>query len=931
MTANMFSRLIPTTQGRSFYEDLRGRDDDDLEDRAGLLDEENLNHNFHDYDLENAEGLGVDDSRITMDRIQSSPRGGEQGESAAGRPRGAAHPAWNAHDDDDNDVPRSLLVEHDNGETINITGEARRKQGGRHLHAGFAIPGSSKSRAQWETTQNQQRLHSDDMFGLPRHDNNNNNNRNAPNAFLGNMISGNAKKKAEWRWANVSNLDNFIKDVYDYYQGAGIWCIMMERGLHLVNVAFVAVLLTFLSQCVDYHRIRGSQRLSQIIVPQCTKNMSGLWNLGLWMFAFYFIWKSIQYLLDFKRLSNIRDFYIHLLNVPDHDMQTVTWQEIVARIMALRDQNTKTAGNLTPAQRRFLGSQSKERLDASDIANRLMRRENYMIALFNKDILDLTIPFPFLRGRQLLSRTLEWTLMFSILDFVFDEKGQVNQEFLRSDRRGILSHKLRGRFMFAGVMILVLSPFVAGYLVVVYFLTYYHEVQKNPSVLSSRTYTPLAEWKFREFNELPHLFRKRLDMSHPFATHYIDQFPKVKTEMVAKTVAFVAGSLATVLAVASVFDPELFLGFEITHDRTVLFYAAIFGSVWAFARGSMSEDNTVFDPEYALRNVIEYTHYQPDHWQDRLHSFDIKMEFAELYKMKVIIFIEEILSILVTPFVLFSSLPKSADQIIDFFREFTIHVDGLGYVCSFGEFDFKKIGQAKKPVDAAAADVRDDYYSTKYGKMEASYYGFMGNYGNLALNPKGGGPTHLPPGVRHQFHPPPAWPGINSPTMAGDLQTSRMVRSEHAARGGGKAKTPRFGGAAVMPQPSPMGSVLLDPHHQPPPGAQGFGRGGVQLPPPSLRTHRGGGGFHGGEDHGIIEESVEDDSRGNSQEDESVYESGGALDESAWQTSPARGLSRENSGVDGGGGGGGPDAGGVVHMMYQFNQAQLSRRPGGIR
>jgi autophagy-related protein 9 len=47
-------------------------------------------------------------------------------------------------------------------------------------------------------------------------------------------VSGNAKKKAEWRWANVSNLDIFIKDVYDYYVGNGMWCILVERALHLV-------------------------------------------------------------------------------------------------------------------------------------------------------------------------------------------------------------------------------------------------------------------------------------------------------------------------------------------------------------------------------------------------------------------------------------------------------------------------------------------------------------------------------------------------------------------------------------------------------------------------------------------------------------------------------------------------------------------------
>lgn len=155
-------------------------------------------------------------------------------------------------------------------------------------------------------------------------------------------------------------------------------------------------------------------------------------------------------------------------------MQTITWQDVVARVMALRDQNPKTAANLTPSQRRWLGSQSKERLDASDIANRLMRRENYLIALFNKEILDLTVPLPFLRNRQGLSRTLEWSLTFSILDFVFGEDGQVNQEFLRSDRRGELSQKLRTRCFFAGIMVLILSPFVATYFLIFYFLMYYH-------------------------------------------------------------------------------------------------------------------------------------------------------------------------------------------------------------------------------------------------------------------------------------------------------------------------------------------------------------------------------------------------------------------------------------------------------------------------
>lgn len=284
--------------------------------------------------------------------------------------------------------------------------------------------------------------------------------------------------------------------------------------------------------------------------------------------------------------------------------------------------------------------------------------------------------------------------------------------------------------------------------------------------------------------------------------------------------------------------------------------------------------------------------------------------------MKVVIFLEEILSILTTPFVLFSSLPKSSDQIIDFFREFTIHVDGLGYVCSFAEFDFKKgVAAGKRAADGA--DVRDDYYATKHGKMEASYYGFMNNYNNFALNPKTAGPSHLPPGMRHQFHPPPAWPSMGSPTLAGDMQTSRMGRSEHA-RTRAPAKTPRFG--PVISQPSPMASILLDPHHQP--SGQGFTSHRAN-PTPRQRVQYQG-------ESNIIEESVEngeDDGSDRRQDDEEVYENSAALDESAWQTSPARTLSRDNSGAAARDG---PDAG-VVQMIYQFNQAHMSRRPGGVR
>lgn len=571
--------------------------------------------------------------------------------------------------------------------------------------------------------------------------------------------------------------------------------------------------------------------MDEIVIRQCTKKMSTTATFFLWLFTLFWIGKLVQYVLDIRRLRQMHDFYHYLLGVSDSDIQTISWQEVVSRLMTLRDANPSTAGGISAKHRRFIGSQSKQRMDAHDIANRLMRKENYLIALFNKDILDLTLPVPFLRNRQLFSRTLEWNLNLCVLDYVFNEQGQVRPLFLKDTHRKALSDGLRRRFLFAGIMNIFVAPFIVAYFLMHYFFRYFNEYQKNPSQIGSRQYTPLAEWKFREFNELWHLFQRRVNMSYPFATRYIDQFPKDKAVQLSSFVAFIAGALASVLALASVVDPELFLGFEITPDRTVLFYLGLFGSVWAVARGLVPEETFVFDPEFALNEVINFTHYRPAHWTGRLHSDEVKKEFAMLYQMKVLIFLEEILSMLFTPFVLWFSLPNCSDRLIDFFREFTVHVDGLGYVCSFAVFDFKKGTNAVQPEqntqsgdrNARQQDLRDDYYSTKDGKMLASYYGFLDNY---ATNPRTGAPYAQSPAHRRSHQPPPVSGLAKTPAVADDPNTpgpSRPDRWDPAQRRHSQLPTQhhppgRFG--TTGGHNSPVQSMLLDPHHQP--SASGF-------------------------------------------------------------------------------------------------------------
>lgn len=537
-----------------------------------------------------------------------------------------------------------------------------------------------------------------------------------------------AHERALWSWVNVYNLDAFLQEVYLYYEGKGIYSIALSRGLNLLTVGFVIGFSTFLLGCVDYSRIRHDKvtRLDEVIVNRCVSRFSGFTLIFFILFTAFLAWQSVTYMLSIVRLVDMYRFYTHLLRIPDADIQTISWPEVVRRIAAIREDNPLTAISSTGA-----GQSITAKLDAHDIANRIMRQENYLIALFNKELLDLRVPLPpFIKqfisvkedgkGRT-LTRALEWNLRFCLMEYLFDSSGRVRKVFLKSKNRAVLTEGLRRRLIFMGVLNAIFAPFIVLYLVMYSFFRYFEEYHKNPSNIGGRRYTPFAQWKFREFNELPHLFKRRLSESYPTASMYIGQFPNEKVTLIVRFIAFIAGSFAAVLLLASVMDPDLFVHFEVTPHRTVLFYLGVFGSILAVARGMIPEENMVFDPEMLMTEVVQYTHYMPEEWQGQLHSKKVHEEFGELFAMKVMIFAQELLSVILTPFVLWYSLPPCAPAIVDFFREFTVHVDGIGYVCSFAVFDFQRHGNIKF---GAPTEVRDERLLSKEGKMEKSFLNF---------------------------------------------------------------------------------------------------------------------------------------------------------------------------------------------------------------
>lgn len=61
-----------------------------------------------------------------------------------------------------------------------------------------------------------------------------------------------------------------------------------------------------------------------------------------------------------------------------------------------------------------------------------------------------------------------------------------------------------------------------------------------------------------------------------------------------------------------------------------------------------------------MAELVVHTHYLPRHWRGRAHTAEVQEGMAALFQLKVLLFFEELSSVVLTPFILAFSLPRCA-------------------------------------------------------------------------------------------------------------------------------------------------------------------------------------------------------------------------------------------------------------------------------
>lgn len=776
MASRIVSRLLPVAEGDSVFD--AGRPDHDMFE-SQRRDEYGRHFESGDDDPE-AMLYEAPTASIPFHDAALSPQ--SQPSTRGLMSPSQYQPAWfdgqqkrRRDEEEEEDVPESLLL------------EPKGKSKPRHVKASpKQDTRGTRTEEQWNKMQQQHKLHSSNILHLGRH---------AParpiaESVIAPQLRASPQANAMWTFTNASSLDAFLQEAYQYFTGHGMSSILLSRFLTQATELFVFCFAMFLTTCIDYSKVPVSKKTSEILIPKCIDNSSWIKKAAIFLFVIYWGMMFVRNIGEIGRLRRMRNFYTHILEISEDDMQTVSWLRVVDGLVKVQNANVATANN-PPRMKRYLDyNQPQQRITAETVANRLMRQDNYYVALFNKEIFDFTLPVPFVGNRVFYSKTLEWCIDFCLTNFVFDEQGAPRAFALDVKNRKVLVEGLRRRLRFAALVSILFAPWNMLRFSIVYFFRYYTEFTRNPARVSLRAFTPFAEWKIREFNELDHLFQRRIRQAYPFAVEYLKQFPKDKTDQICRFVAFVSGAFAGVLALATLFDSELFLGFEITEGRTAVFWVSVMVGIFSVAHGALPDETETHDPVLHLKEVLMYIHYMPTHWKDRLHSNEVRAEFSALYQNKVLIFLEEIISLVLTPIILYRNSNDRCERIVDFFRESTVHVEGVGNQCNFAVFNFKKHQNVVENTATALQEpdgLRDDYFGLKDDKMAASIHNFAQYYS--AYNQRQNGRRPL-----HGYQRPPEWPPMSPQTVHEEVESTRAhprPSAQHTARHPALASSPR--------------------------------------------------------------------------------------------------------------------------------------------
>ncbi|XP_055693720.1 autophagy-related protein 9A [Lutzomyia longipalpis] len=534
-----------------------------------------------------------------------------------------------------------------------------------------------------------------------------------------------APEAGKARWNHIEDLDSFFSRMYCYHQKHGFWVMMLQEFFELGQFIIVVAFTSYLMHCVNYPVLFGDGRKNvtdKVTIPMALYSGStciatfGAWTwTALTLSALFWFFRLIKFLYHFIQFWDIKQFFNIALKIEDSELDNLTWHEVQSRIREVQSEQQMCI--------------HKEQLTELDIYHRILRFKNYTVAMMNKNILPAKIRLPFLGEVSILSRGLRYNMdliLFWGPWSPFENNWHLREDFKRANLRKDLATKLSKQISWVALTNLILCPLIFLWQLMYFFFNYAELLKREPGKLGTRCWSQYGRLYLRHLNELDHELDARLNRAYRPAVKYMNSFSSPLMAVIAQNVVFICGGVLSVFLVLTVYDEDVM---QVQHVLTII---SILTAIVVIFRAFIPEENMIWCPEQLLTAVLAHVHYLPVTWRGKAHTSHVRDQFGQLFQYKASYLLNELFSPLVTPFVLLCSLRPRALDIVDFFRNFTVSVVGVGDVCSFAQMDIRRHGNPDwqlTPSTEAEPDFMptcetNQYTQAEHGKTELSLMHF---------------------------------------------------------------------------------------------------------------------------------------------------------------------------------------------------------------
>ena len=469
----------------------------------------------------------------------------------------------------------------------------------------------------------------------------------------------------------TSNLNLFYSRMYNYYFRGGIRNIILNVFLNMsiLTTTNLFILYTFsfinwndiISHCkyntgscnsitdyIDYSNYIHPLIIIYMIITSC--------------YSIVYLYTNISKLYYYRY---IKKFYNNILNIDTEYLNIINWENILDKIKRVND--TKKV-----LIERF-NSENPE-VNQYTVIARLTQYNNILISLVNNNTLFKNTS---ISRNILFSYYIETIVSKSILNKFIEIKNNNNPYRVK-----IMD--IQWHLMKIIVLDIICMPFILMFMMTYYILKNSRDINNKEGLITNKRWTNYALWTFRTYNEVDSNFNDRILKSNFHMNKYIECYPSKTLHFILYFFRFVLSAFVLFIVIISFIEEKALI--DLTYGGfNLLWYLAGLTIATSLLNSFLKSKNFEDTNEEIAMKLVKHLYVLPP--KDIINNYNMYKSFIAHYKTNIHNIFYEIISIIISPYILYKCYYSNVVEILEFLNDNTRYNINVGSVDNYSNLN----------------------------------------------------------------------------------------------------------------------------------------------------------------------------------------------------------------------------------------------------